>query len=112
MCVFSLDDGMVAESWYAWLAFRIRVNMSAIGSVIVMGVVPLSPRFLTRSRAGLSAIGGAWWVVTRWNGPEVRAWNGPAAGSRRERASGGGQRGPPTSPAGLADARQLAGVRH
>jgi hypothetical protein len=55
-----LDDGMVVESWYAWLAFRIRVSMSAIGSVIVMGVVPLSPRFLTRSRAGLSAIGGAW----------------------------------------------------
>src|SRR5919107_1943312 len=101
MCVFSLDDGMVVESWYAWLAFRIRVSMSAIGSVIVMGVVPLSPRFLTRSRAGLSAIGGA---------RLVRCWNGPAAGSRAEPARRGGQRGP--SPAGLADARQLAGVRH
>jgi hypothetical protein len=30
------------------LAFRNRVSMSAIGSVIVMGVVPLSPRFLVR----------------------------------------------------------------
>jgi hypothetical protein len=38
-----LDDGMVVESWYAWLAFRIRVNMSAIGSVIVMsGVASLA----------------------------------------------------------------------
>jgi hypothetical protein len=31
-----LDDGMVIESWYAWLAFRSRVSMSAIGSVMVM----------------------------------------------------------------------------
>src|SRR4029450_5431905 len=30
--------GMIAVSWYAWLAFRIRVNMSAIGSVMVMSV--------------------------------------------------------------------------
>src|SRR3712207_3414685 len=81
MCVFSLDDGMVVESWYAWLAFRIRVSMSAIGSVIVMGVVPLSPRFLTRSRVGLSAIGGA---------RLVRCWTGPAAGSRAEPARRGG----------------------
>jgi hypothetical protein len=28
--------GIVVDSWYAWLAFRRRVNMSAIGSVIVM----------------------------------------------------------------------------
>jgi hypothetical protein len=30
---------MVAVSWYAWLAFRILVSMSAIGSVMVMGWV-------------------------------------------------------------------------
>src|SRR3954465_5175929 len=29
---------MVTESWYAWLALRRRVSMSAIGSVIVMVV--------------------------------------------------------------------------
>jgi hypothetical protein len=29
---------MIAVSWYAWLAFRIRVNMSAIGSVMVMSL--------------------------------------------------------------------------
>ena len=57
MCVFSLDDGMVVESWYAWLAFRRRVSMSAIGSVIVMAVVPLSPRFLSPS--GSVPSGGA-----------------------------------------------------
>jgi hypothetical protein len=52
---------MVAASWYAWLALRSRVSMSAIGSVIVIcGVLPLSPRFRTLSCAGLSAIGGAW----------------------------------------------------
>src|SRR3954468_24376291 len=107
MCVFSLDDGMVVESWYAWLAFRIRVSMSAIGSVIVMGVVPLSPRFLARSGAGLSATGGA-----SSGDPSVGSspGDGPAAEPHRELASGGGRRGP--SPAGLADARQLAGVRH
>src|SRR4051812_40527993 len=60
MCVFSFDDGMVAESWYAWLAFRIRVSMSAIGSVIVRGVVPLSPRFLTRWRG---PFGDRWCLV-------------------------------------------------
>src|SRR3954453_16181246 len=36
MCVFTFEDGMVAESWYAELALRSRVSMSAIGSVIVM----------------------------------------------------------------------------
>src|SRR5919112_6892593 len=52
MCVLIFDDGIVAESWYAWLALRMRVSMSAIGSVIVMGVVPLSPRFRTRPSRG------------------------------------------------------------
>src|SRR6478736_134039 len=32
----SLLYGMVTASWYAWLALRRRVSMSAIGSVIVM----------------------------------------------------------------------------
>ncbi len=31
-----LDAGMATVSWYAELAFRIRVSMSAIGSVMVM----------------------------------------------------------------------------
>src|SRR3954454_20318844 len=54
MCVFSFDDGMVAASWYAWLALRSRVSMSAIGSVIVMGVCCLSRRGSARCGARAS----------------------------------------------------------
>jgi len=36
MADLSLECGMVTWSWYAELAFRNRVSMSAIGSVIVM----------------------------------------------------------------------------
>src|SRR3712207_5361527 len=101
MCVLSFDDGMVVESWYAWLAFLIRVSMSAIGSVIVMGCGASLAAVPHAVRVGLSAIGGA---------RLVRCWNGPAAGSRAARARCGGQRGP--SPAGLAHARELARVGH
>jgi hypothetical protein len=34
--------GIATESWYAWLALRRRVSMSAIGSVIVMAGSALS----------------------------------------------------------------------
>jgi len=37
MCDFSFEKGMETSSWCAELAFRTRVNMSAIGSVMVMG---------------------------------------------------------------------------
>src|SRR3954452_12461415 len=64
MCVFSFDDGMVAESWYAALALRTRVSMSAIGSVIVMvcgASLAAVPRALGLGdlARGLSANGGA-----------------------------------------------------
>src|SRR3954451_10991889 len=64
MCVFNFEDGMTAASWYAWLAFRRRVSMSAIGSVIVMsGGASLAavPRALGLGdlARGLSTIGGA-----------------------------------------------------
>ena len=36
MWVLILLDGMPTSSWYAELAFRMRVSMSAIGSVMVM----------------------------------------------------------------------------
>src|SRR5436190_15539818 len=39
----SFDDGMITSSWNAVLAFRMRVSMSARGSVI-MSAPPLSPR--------------------------------------------------------------------
>src|SRR3954451_10166880 len=90
MCVLSLEDGMAAESWYAWLAFRTRVSMSAMGSVIVMRVVPLSPRFLSLS--GASRRAGP--LGDRWCGPlgERTGWDG--------------------LPAGLGHAGELPRVRH
>src|SRR5687767_13134114 len=95
MCVFSFDDGMVAASWYAWLALRSRVSMSAIGSVIVMGVLPSSPRFHTQCA----------WACRRTGGCP-----GSCSGARRP-----ARRGPAARwclPAGLAHAGELPGVRH
>src|SRR6476469_10201308 len=40
----SLLYGMETASWYAWLALRRRVSMSAIGSVIVMAARPFLHR--------------------------------------------------------------------
>src|SRR3954463_6317668 len=95
MCVLSFEDGMIAESWYAWLAFRRRVSMSAMGSVIVMsGGASLAavPRALGLGdlARGLSTIGGA---VVR---PVLVLRPGGAAGL----------------PAGLAHARELPCVGH
>src|SRR6476646_4194569 len=47
---FNFDDGMATSSWNATFAFRIRVNMSAIGSVIVTARSPPSPRALRHAR--------------------------------------------------------------
>ena len=44
MCDLSLLYGMVTLSWYAELAFRRRVSMSAMGSVIVIGLLRPSRR--------------------------------------------------------------------
>src|SRR6478672_6805307 len=79
----SLLYGMETASWYAWLALRRRVSMSAIGSVIVMAARP----FLHRGFAPE---------------PQVR----PAAIVGCEKS------GSSRSPGGLGDARQLAPVRH
>src|SRR6185312_10128954 len=45
MCDLIFEYGMPTVSWYAELALRRRVSMSAIGSVIDMAVWPSSPRF-------------------------------------------------------------------
>src|ERR1043165_6741419 len=46
MFALIFEKGMVTLSWYAWLALRRRVSMSAMGSVIVMGIrQPFSPGF-------------------------------------------------------------------
>src|SRR2546427_4205984 len=62
MCAFSFECGIVTESWYAVLALRRRVSMSAIGSVIVMVVwVPFSPGFpglACRRACGEGGVGG------------------------------------------------------
>src|SRR5688572_30778366 len=52
MFALIFEKGMVTLSWYAWLALRRRVSMSAIGSVIVMGIrQPFSPGFPGKSQA-------------------------------------------------------------
>src|SRR3954468_8271178 len=90
MCVLSFDDGMAAESWYAWLALRRRVSMSAIGSVIVMACRASLAAVPHAYCAGLSAIGSAF--------------------------DGRSGRSPPDRwcvlPAGLAHAGELPGVGH
>src|SRR5215210_4911047 len=101
MCVLSFEDGMVAESWYAWLAFRTRVSMSAIGSVIVMSVVPLSPRFLSPS--GWCRRAGPLGDRRRTSSLSTLASSG--------RASGRGH-GVVALPGTLADAGELPGVGH
>src|SRR5579884_2355370 len=62
MCVLILLAGIATESWYAEFAFRRRVSMSAIGSVMVMMAVGLSHRgFRQRARRALarSTLGAA-----------------------------------------------------
>ncbi|GAA1600931.1 hypothetical protein GCM10009828_029120 [Actinoplanes couchii] len=52
MFALIFEYGMVTLSWYAWLALRRRVSMSAIGSVIVMGIrQPFSPGFPSWAQA-------------------------------------------------------------
>src|SRR4051794_34740791 len=113
MCVFNFEDGMTAASWYAWLAFRSRVSMSAIGSVIVMAcgaslaAVPHALGLGDLAR-GLSAIS-----VTRL----LRCWNGSAAGTRGARSVSRGAAGsfcyqellrtPGSSPAWAISRRQI-----
>src|ERR1700710_879098 len=92
MWVLIFDDGIVAASWYAEFAFRNRVSMSAIGSVIVMASgasLAAVPRALGLGdlAQGLSAIGGARWVRC-WSGTSL-VWPGCRAPRRAERVAGG-----------------------
>src|SRR5450759_4120982 len=98
MCTLILECGMVTESWYAELALRRRVSMSATGSVIVMAWWPASPRF---------PCGPAAWSVGA-GGAQV----GLSALAVRPRALAPGVIGRLRLPAGLGDARKLAAVRH
>src|ERR687898_3684746 len=93
MCVLSFEDGMAAESWYAWLAFRSRVSMSAIGSVIVMscGASLAAVPHVSRMDGGRGPVGERW-----------------SCGAARASAPAGWC----DLPAGLAHARELPGVGH
>src|SRR6476659_8789317 len=88
----SLLYGMETASWYAWLALRRRVSMSAIGSVIVMAARP----FLHRGFAPASQVRPAAIVVR--------------SGSVIEEVAQQPSRN--RSPRGLGHAGQLAAVRH
>src|SRR6476659_3209391 len=88
----SLLYGMETASWYAWLALRRRVSMSAIGSVIVMAARP----FLHRGFA-----------------PEPQGRPAAIVDCRKSvRGSAARQPAPGRSPGGLGHAGQLAAVRH
>src|SRR5687768_8130176 len=74
MCVLILLCGMATLSWYAWLAFRTRVSMSAIGSVMVMeeacGLSRRGSREGLRRRGGYQldlVTPGSWpaWAISR-----------------------------------------------
>ena len=65
MCVLILLCGMLTRSWYAELAFRTRVSMSAIGSVMVMRSCP------SRSCGGL-------WPFPPWS-PQTAPEGGAGA---------------------------------
>jgi hypothetical protein len=64
MWALSFECGINTRSWYAELALRRRVNMSAIGSVMVMEFVPFSPRF-PRAYGEVGGPGGPEECVTR-----------------------------------------------
>jgi hypothetical protein len=64
MCPLSFEWGMETLSWYAELAFRSLVSMSATGSVIVMMDFLRSPGFGTRY-----ASDDLWWWGPAVAGP-------------------------------------------
>src|SRR3954452_24034100 len=85
---------MFTRSWYALLALRMRVSMSAIGSVIVMGLVP----FLAVVPGGLRRLVFG----------ELRDLYGSSGRTRRSEPQDPYR----SLPARLGHARQLAAVRH
>src|SRR5215470_14963635 len=80
---FSFEDGMITSSWNAVLAFRMRVSMSASGSVI-MSAPPLSPRRLRHARhfAGMDHLAQADAAQPEAAVHRTRAATPPATGVR------------------------------
>src|SRR6188474_1106386 len=100
MWLLSFENGMETSSLCAELALRTRVNMSAIGSVIVIGLLrPLSPRFPpsnTRRTCAVDGLGRYGCRGLRRGGYVRPGWAGL----------------PGESPAGLGHTRELATVGH
>src|SRR3954470_12722541 len=95
MCALIFEYGMATVSWYAEFAFRRRVSMSAIGSVIVMAYWALL--------AAVSVRDGHATDLRRGRGCLAQA---PGWSLSKVASAGSGL------PAGLGDAGQLAAVRH
>src|SRR5215472_4586398 len=92
---------MVTMSWYAELALRSRVSMSATGSVMVMAWRPSSPWFPS---------GPAAWSVGAGRAQVGHSRSGFSP--RRGVEGGSPPLGQARLPAGLGDAGELAPVRH
>src|SRR6476660_7858114 len=48
--VFSLEAGTSTFGWRAWIALRTRVSMSAIGSLVIVLLLPFLPASLGHTR--------------------------------------------------------------
>src|SRR5215203_2411347 len=100
MWLLSFENGMETASLCAELALRTRVSMSAIGSVMVIGLLrPLSPRFPPSNTRRTCAVDGLF----------LRGCRGSAAVGDAGPAAGRHTRG---SPAGLGHTGELATVGH
>src|SRR5690349_13643070 len=100
MWLLSFENGMETASLCAELALRTRVNMSAIGSVMVIGLLrPLSPRFPPSSTRRTCDVDGLIRGMPRGRGGVGTSGRVPAG------IPGG-------SPAGLGHAGELAAVGH
>src|SRR3712207_5678383 len=70
MWVLILLYGITTRSWYAWLALRTRVSMSAIGSVIDIRVLPLPPQY----PGGLTVLLGPFGAPTAFRAKRETSW--------------------------------------
>src|SRR3954451_6271172 len=101
MWLLSFENGMETASLCAELALRTRVNMSAIGSVMVIGLLrPLSARFPPSNTRRTCAVDGL---------GSLRMPRGCGGVGTRGREPAGI---PGESPAGLGHTGELAAVGH
>src|SRR6478672_7273134 len=86
MWPFNFEKGIATSSWYAELALRMRVSMSAMGSVMDTVVSPFSSRFRSLVRApGLERSGQFFVDASDYQDDLVTPGSSPAwAISRRQ----------------------------